>query len=100
MKSISTLNSAITENTECSIVKVRAAINQTSGCSTRSQCITMLHFQLLQTNLATFQAKNSVRSAPASLHLPKSRTEVIMRIPQIVTKAVVEKGMEHKGEQR
>ena len=39
-----------------------------------------------------FQAKNSIKSALAS-------TEAIMCILQIVTYAVVEKGMEHKGEQ-
>ena len=34
-----------------------------------------------------------------ALHLPKSFTEAIRRIPQIVTNVMVEKGMEHKGEQ-
>jgi len=32
--------------------------------------------------------------------LAKSRTEAITHVPQIVTYAAVEKGMEHKGEQR
>ena len=31
--------------------------------------------------------------------LPKSRTEAITCVPQIVTYVVVEKGMEHEGEQ-
>ena len=35
-----------------------------------------------------------------ALHLPKSRTEVITRVLQILTYAVREKGMEYKGEQR
>jgi len=35
-----------------------------------------------------------------ALHLPKSHTEAIMRVPQIVTYAVREKGMEYKREQR
>ena len=35
-----------------------------------------------------------------ALHLPKSQTEAIMCVPQIVTYAVGEKGMEYKGEQR
>ena len=34
------------------------------------------------------------------LHLSKSHTEAIMHVPQIVTYAVKEKGMEYKGEQR
>jgi len=34
------------------------------------------------------------------LHCIKSSTEAIMRIPQIVTYTVREKGMEYKGEQR
>jgi len=34
------------------------------------------------------------------MHLPKSRTKAITSIPQIVTYAVREKGMEYKGEQR
>jgi len=41
-------------------------------------------------------------SALLALHLPKSRTEAIMRIPQIITYVVrekgMEKGMENKGE--
>ena len=35
-----------------------------------------------------------------ALYLPKSHTEAIMHILQIVTYAVREKGMEHKGEQK
>jgi len=35
-----------------------------------------------------------------ALHLPKSHTEAIMHIPQIVTYTVREKGMEYKREQR
>ena len=35
-----------------------------------------------------------------ALHLLKSCTEAIMRVPQIVTYASVEKGMEYKGEQK
>ena len=34
-----------------------------------------------------------------ALHLPKSHTEAIAHVPQIVTYAVVQKGMEYKGEQ-
>ena len=45
----------------------------------------------LQTHWVTFQAKNSVRSAPASTALTKSRTEAIMYEPQIITYAVAEK---------
>jgi len=35
-----------------------------------------------------------------ALHLPKSHTEAITRVPQIVTYVVREKGMEYKREQR
>ena len=35
-----------------------------------------------------------------ALHLPKSHTEAITSVPQIVTYTVREKGMEYKGEQR
>ena len=35
-----------------------------------------------------------------ALHLPKSHTEAITHVPQIITYAVKEKGMEYKGEQR
>ena len=34
------------------------------------------------------------------LRLPKSHTKAIKCMPQMVTYAAVEKGMEHKGEQR
>jgi len=43
-----------------------------------------------------FQPKNNVRSAPASSALTKSGTEAITCLPQIITYAVVEKGMETK----
>jgi len=35
-----------------------------------------------------------------ALHLLKSLTEAIIRVPQIITYTVVEKGREHKGEQK
>jgi len=35
-----------------------------------------------------------------TLHLPKSHTDAITRVPQIVTFAVREKGMEYKREKR
>jgi len=35
-----------------------------------------------------------------ALHLPKSCTEAITRVPQIVTYAVRDKGMEYKGEKK
>ena len=45
-----------------------------------------------------FQAKNNIRSAPASTDLPRSHTKAIMRRPKIVTYAAKEKGMENKGQ--
>jgi len=35
-----------------------------------------------------------------SVSLTKSHIEAIIGVPQIITFAVVEKGMEHKGEQK
>ena len=68
MKSVSAINPAITENAECLIVKAcTPVINQNSGCVVQSRCITMLHFQLLRTLLV---AKNSIRRALLTLHLP------------------------------
>jgi len=40
-----------------------------SGCAARLCCITTLCFQLLRTLWVTFQAKNCVKSAPASFAL-------------------------------
>ena len=50
--------------------------------------------------LNTFQIKNTVKSALLALHSFKSCTKAIARLLQIVTYMAVEKGMEHKGEQR
>jgi len=72
MKSISTTNPAITENTECMIVKARASVIDIKNgyvC-----CLNMVYhyasfcFQLFNVWLL-FQAKNNVRSAPASTAL-------------------------------
>ena len=70
MKSISTINPATMENTECLIGKVHTLI------------------VVYPTLWIIFQAKNTVRSSPAStalLHSPKFGTEAIMRVPQIIT---------------
>jgi len=97
MKSISTINPAITENMECMIIKVLALVIET-------QCIITLHFVSSSSNVwLTFQAKNNARSTSActiALHLPTPRTEAIMCVPQIITYVVREKEMEYKGEQR
>ena len=68
MKSISTINPAITENTECSIIKVctsfidlKVGVSFNHGVSLRF--VSLLAFQ---TCWATFQVKNNVRSAPGS----------------------------------
>ena len=65
LKSISTINPAITENMECSIVKVHASfINLKVGNHGVSLCfVSLLAFRICW---ATFQANNNVRSAPAS----------------------------------
>jgi len=81
MKTISTINPAITGNMECLIVEVRASfINLTVGVSLGHGVL--LHFVLLlavRTCWATFQAKNTVRSHLASfsltLALPQSHND-------------------------
>ena len=52
----------------------------------------LFQFQLLE-HLATIP---SIEFPLLSLHLPMSHTKAIMRIPQIVTYMVREKGMEYK----
>ena len=51
----------------------------------------------LRTLWVTSQAKNNVRSTLASLHLPKSCTEAIMCILQIINCMAVRKRMENQG---
>jgi len=67
MKSISIINPAITENTECLIVKAHASfidlkvdVSLNHGASL--SFILLLAFRACW---ATFQAKNNIRSAPA-----------------------------------
>ena len=50
--------------------------------------------------LHNIPSKEWVRSASEIKAIAKSRKEVMMCVPQIVTYAVVEKGTGHKGEQR
>ena len=99
MKRILTINPAITENTECLIVKVRTpAIDIKVGVSLYNKVYnySSFHFQLFErlTNIP------SLRSTLASTTLAKVSYWSIICVPQIVTNAAVEKGMEYKGEQR
>ena len=71
MKGISTINPAITENMECSIINVHASfINLKVGVSLdyyalfTSSCSNILYN--VPTYYAMFQAKNNIRSVPAS----------------------------------
>ena len=68
MKSISTINPAITENTECSIVNTRVSfINLKVGVLLDYDLLLcFISLLALQTCWATFQAQNNIRSAPAS----------------------------------
>jgi len=96
MKGISTINPAITENTDGTIVKAHApVIDIKVGVSP--------YFVLLP-GLRTFGYHSKQRitlQAPLlALHLLKSLTEAITRVVQIVTYAVREKGMEYKREQK
>ena len=70
-----------------------------SGCVIQLfHCITTLRFQL--THWVTVQAQNNVKTPPfpplLELHIPKSCTEAIMRILQIITYAVREKGAQRR----
>jgi len=70
-----------------------------SGCVTFTWCIITLRFTSSSSNI---WSKQRIRQeAPLlALHLLKSHTEAITRIPQIVTYEVREKRMEYIGEQR
>ena len=50
----------------------------------------------LRTLWATFQVENNARSTPLVLYLLEFHSKAIMRVPQIVNYAVVEKQMENK----
>jgi len=71
MKSSCTINPAIMENTERLIVKVCApVIDLKVGMSLNdSVSLCFVLFPTLRTLLATFQAKNNIRSASASTAL-------------------------------
>jgi len=71
MKNISTINPAMTENTECYIVKVCTSfINFKVGVLLdRGVSLRLVSLLALRTCWETFQAKNNVRSSPASCSL-------------------------------
>ena len=64
MKNTSTINSASTENMKCSIIEACLIYQFKSGFVAWSWCIAKLLF--ISRSLNMFQAKNNVRSAPAS----------------------------------
>jgi len=64
-------------------------------------CSTMMyHYSSFPAALNTFQAKNTAWSAPASTALTQVSLWNRNALPLIVTCVIVEKGMEHKGEQK
>ena len=67
MKSISTINPAITENTECTIIKAQCpSYWNKSGYFALTQWIIMLCFTSSSSNVwLPFQAKNNIRIPPA-----------------------------------
>ena len=87
-KNIFTVNPTNTENMEHSLIKARALILNLT--------LKMAHHTSFQVALDTLDNKGST---PYGLHSPKSCTESITCVLQIVTCAVVEKEMEHKAEQ-
>ena len=68
MKSISTINPVIAENTECLIIKMCASFIDLKVGTSLNHEVTLRFNSLLafRTCLVTFQAKNNVRSALAS----------------------------------
>ena len=68
MKSISSVNSAIMENTECLIVKVCTTFINLKMCVSLGHSASLCFVSLLalRTCWAIFQAKNNARNAPAS----------------------------------
>ena len=91
MKSISTINPANMENTDGTIIKARAPVIdiKVSVPVALVWCIITLRF-----------ASRALQAPLLALHLSKSHTKAITHVPQIVTYAVRDKGMEYKGEQR
>jgi len=71
LKSISTINPVSTENTECLIVKVRTSFIDLKVGMSLNHGVSLCFVSLLAfpTFWATFQAKNNVRSTPASSEL-------------------------------
>ena len=102
MKSISTMNPAITENAKHLTVKALALfINLKVGVlldhDVSQRFALLLAFQ---TYWVTFRAENNVRGTPASPALTQSCTKTIRRALQIVTYEAEEKEIELRGEQR
>ena len=68
--------------------------------------ITVYQYALFPATLNTFNCIPSkahakpIRRAHASTVLTKSHAEAVTHVPQTITYAVVEKELEHKGEQR
>ena len=93
MKSISTINPAITENTECLIIEAcTLVINLKVGVSLyHGVSLPFVLLPALGILWVTFQAKNNVKRA---LHLPKSHIEAITCVLQIITR---ERKKENKG---
>jgi len=102
MKSISTINLAITENTDGTIVKVHAPAFDIKVRVSPKHGVSLRFVSLPGLRTFGYHSKQRITlQAPLlALHLLKSHTEAIMHVPQIVTYAVREKGMEYKGEQR
>jgi len=102
MKSISTINPAITENMDGTIVKVHATVIDIKVGVSPNYGVS-LHFIWLP-GLWTFsyhcKQRITLQTPLLALHLPKSHTGAITCVPQIITNAIWEKGMEYKGEQK
>jgi len=103
MKSVSTINPAMTENMERSIVKAHTSFIDLKVGVLLDHDVSLRFVSLLvfQTYSATFQAENSVRSTLAGSAL----TLILHRSHNAHTTnchlyAAVEKGVELKGEQR
>ena len=102
MKSTSAINPVIIENTDGTIVKAHAPVIDIKVGVSPLHSVSLRFVFLPGFRMFGYHSKQRITlQAPLlALHLPKSHTEAITRVPQIVTYVVREKGMEYKREQR
>ena len=97
MKSISTINPAINENTECTVVKVLTLVIKEWVCHLN----TVYHYASFRFQLFEQHSKQRITcKAPLlSLHLPKSSTKALYKVCT-ANRHLRGKGVKYKGKQR